>query len=78
MQVLENWHNDVIGQRVVEALKKNNFSANYFRNRQEGIEYVLQLIPDNATIGLGGSKTCVELGLVELLEKRGHSYLITI
>lgn len=29
MNGLINWHNDVIGKRTVEALKKNNFNATY-------------------------------------------------
>lgn len=72
MNGLINWHNDVIGKRTVEALKKNNFNATYFSERQKAIEYVLQLIPDDTTVGVGGSKTVTKLGLVELLEKNGH------
>jgi L-lactate utilization protein LutB len=70
--MMKTWHNDIIGQRTVEALNKNNFSAHYFAKQQEAINYVLQLIPANATIGIGGSRTNMELGLLELLEKRGH------
>ncbi|MBU2702724.1 L-lactate utilization protein LutB [Sporomusaceae bacterium BoRhaA] len=72
MNDLAMWHNDVIGQRAVEALNKHNFSAHYFGNRQEAVDYVLQLIPDGATIGMGGSKTAIELGLWELVSERGH------
>lgn len=72
MNDLTKWHSDVIGQRAVDALNKNHFSAKYFANRQEAVDYVLQLIPQGATIGVGGSRTGMELGLWELLEKRGH------
>jgi L-lactate utilization protein LutB len=72
MSDLMKWHNEVIGQRVIDALNKNNFNSNYFDSRQEAVDYILQLIPLDATIGVGGSRTAVELGLVELLEKRGH------
>lgn len=69
---LITWHNEVIGRRVVDALNKNKFSANYFEQQQEAVSYILQLVPDNTTIGVGGSRTTLDLGLVEILEKRGH------
>jgi L-lactate utilization protein LutB len=72
MHDLTQWHNDVLGQRAVEALAKHNFSAYYFANRKEAVDQIVQLIPPGATVGLGGSRTGIELGLWELLAERGH------
>lgn len=72
MSDLIAWHSAVIGQRAAEALNKNKFSANYFEQRQDAVNYILQLIPENTTIGVGGSRTAMDLGLIEILEKRGH------
>lgn len=72
MRSLVEWHNDIIGQRAVDALNRHNFNARYFVNRQEAVDYVLQLIPKGATIGMGGSRTGMELGLWEFLAERGH------
>lgn len=69
---LITWHNEVIGQRVVDALNKNKFNANYFEQQQEAVNYILQLVPGNTTVGVGGSRTTLDLGLPEMLEKRGH------
>jgi len=66
------WHNNIIGQRVVDALNKNNFHASYFGNHQEALDYVLQLIPEGATIGMGGSRTGMQLGLWKILAENGH------
>jgi hypothetical protein len=62
----------VLGQRAVEALTKHNFSAYYFKDRKEAVDQIMQLIPPGATVGLGGSRTGMELGLWELLAGRGH------
>lgn len=72
MSDVTKWHSDVIGQKVVDALNRNHFNAKYFGTRQEAIDYALQLIPTGSTIGVGGSRTVLELGLLDLLEKRGH------
>ncbi|WP_018704769.1 lactate utilization protein [Anaeromusa acidaminophila] len=72
MSNIMEWHNEVIGQRAAKALNGHDFHAHYFGNRQEALDYVLQLIPDGATIGVGGSRTGIELGLWEILTERGH------
>lgn len=72
MSELTQWHNEVIGQRAAEALNKNNFKAVYFAQRQDAVNYIMELIPDGAAIGVGGSRTALELGLIETLEQRGH------
>lgn len=67
------WHNDTLGKKVVEALKKNSFDAVYFSNRQEAVDYVLKYVSPGAEVGLGGSMTIQELGLEEkMLAKGAH------
>lgn len=65
-------HWEMLGNRVVEALKKNNFQAEYVKNREEAKNRLLELIPPGATIGKGGSVTVTEIGIMEELKKRGH------
>lgn len=72
MHELVQWHNNVLGQRTVETLTKHNFSAYYFADRKEAVAQIMELIPPGATVGLGGSRTGIELGLWELLAGRGH------
>jgi hypothetical protein len=72
MDDLGKWHNDVIGRRAADALKKNNFSADYFSSRQDAVSHVLRLVPEGASIGIPGSRTVIELGLAGLLKERGH------
>ncbi|VBB07408.1 Hypothetical protein LUCI_2654 [Lucifera butyrica] len=72
MSQFTEWHNDLLGEKVVQALIKNNFSAAYVKTRQEACQQILALIPPEATIGMGGSWTVKELGLDEALEVRGN------
>ncbi|MDF2500922.1 MAG: hypothetical protein K0Q77_1636 [Anaerosporomusa subterranea] len=64
--------NPQLGTQTVEALQKNRFSAAYFETAQAALETLLSVIPTNATVGVGGSWTLIQLGLVEKLEARGN------
>ncbi len=66
------WHRDTLGEKVVKALTKNNFTATYVQNRQEAAAMLLELIPPDATIGFGGSVTLNELAIIPQLEERGN------
>jgi hypothetical protein len=73
MDELKTWHNDTLGTKVVEVLIKNNFKAKYVKTRQEALEQILDLIPNKATVGVGGSWTIQQLGLTDTLEARGNT-----
>ncbi len=69
------WHHDLVGERVAEALRRNDFDAVYCKSAAEAAEEVLRLVPENGTVGLGGSWTVKELGVVEKLKARGNIIL---
>jgi hypothetical protein len=75
MNDLIKWHHDTIGEKVVGALVKNNFTASYVPTREEAAAKLLELIPAGATIGFGGSVTLGELGIIKKLEARGDNVL---
>jgi L-lactate utilization protein LutB len=75
MKDIKTWHNDVTGAKVVEALHKNGFQAMYCKSRAEAAEEILRLIPESGTVGLGGSWTVGELGVVDTLRERGNTIL---
>jgi L-lactate utilization protein LutB len=69
------WHNDLVGAGVVEALSGNGFRAVYCRTAKDAATEILRLIPDPVTIGVPGSWTLRELGVLETLEERGNVIL---
>ena len=60
-------------QIALAALKINGFKAIYADNAKEALDKVMLLIPKDAKVGIGGSVTVREVGLVETLEKQGHT-----
>ncbi len=57
-------------ETVIENLKRRNMNGIYCDNREKAVEEILKMIPDNVLVGLGGSETIVETGLVDALRKR--------
>lgn len=58
---------------ALTALKANGFKVIYVDNSKEALDKVMSLIPKEAKVGIGGSVTVREVGLVKTLEKQGHT-----
>lgn len=59
-------------RKAVKALIKNGFDAIYVPTKEEAAKKAIDLVPPNASIGVGGSATVRELGIVDELKARGH------
>jgi len=68
----KEYHLTNLGERVVKALQKNRIPAELLGSVEEARERLLKEIPPNATVGIGGSVTIRQLGVIEALEKRGN------
>jgi len=54
-------------RRVCEALKRNGMECFVAATREEALDKALALIPEGSAVGLGGSLTVREIGLLEAL-----------
>ena len=63
---------ETLGRKVTAALEKNRFSAAYFQTAEEAMEELLKVIPVEATVGIGGSSTLMNLEVMEKFEARGN------
>jgi len=68
---VEQWHHDVIGERVVKALLKNGFHARYFAAKEQAVEYILSHVDPGTRVGFGGSMTIKQLGLGQAVKEKG-------
>jgi L-lactate utilization protein LutB len=69
---LRNKHYSRLIAQTVKNLKHRGFSAQAFSDRKQLRRYLLKAIPHGATVGIPGSVTVREIGLIEPLEKRGN------
>ena len=58
--------------RTKKALERNQFKVLVASSKEDTVNKVLELIPINAKVGVGGSMTIRELGLIEALTSRGN------
>lgn len=72
MNQIRQWHRGERAAKAVEALKSHGFEALYVEDREKARTELLQRIPSNARVGIGGSMTIRELGIIEELEKRDN------
>lgn len=54
-------------QVMIKNLQSRHFEGYYCATKEEALKKVLELIPEGATIGWGGSQTCKEVGIYDAL-----------
>jgi L-lactate utilization protein LutB len=66
-------HKAIMGSRVAEALEKKGYQAEYLADEAAARKRLIELIPDNASVGFGGSMTIRHMDVKGELEKKGCS-----
>jgi len=54
-------------EQIIKSLKKRNMNGFYFDNNRDAINAICGMIPEDALVGLGGSETIIESGLIDAL-----------
>ena len=70
MEQWEQFYREKQVERTIHALKKNNFEALFVSDSKSAIEEVIKQIPDGSTVGVGGSVTLGQTGLLDVLKNR--------
>ena len=70
MEQWVQWFQGKQVDRTIKALKKNNFEALFVPDSKAAFEEVMKRIPDGSTVGVGGSVTLTQIGLLNALERR--------
>lgn len=73
MKEVFDWFQERQVERTIEALKKNRIPAVFFSTREEAKKGVLEMIPPDSSVGIGGSATLRQLGLIEEVKKGGFT-----
>ena len=63
------------GEILVKNLKNRHFDAYYCATKEEALAKALELIPEGASIGWGGSLTCSQIGLMDTLHQGNYRLL---
>ena len=71
----EKWYEKLLIERTVKALNKNNFNAQFVQKASDALEEIFKIIPENATVGTGGSQTLVQISLFDEIKKHPVKFL---
>jgi hypothetical protein len=63
------WYQELQVERTIKALKKNNFDGRFFPKASEALEELWKMIPEGASVGIGGSVTLNQIGFFEAVQK---------
>ena len=69
------WYQDLQVKRTMESLKKNNFSAQFVPDAAKALQEVFAMIPEGASVGVGGSLTLSQIGFFDEAGKRSVKLL---
>jgi len=72
MDPIKEWWMGEKARKAVEKLEAHDFKALFVKNREEAKAEILKYVSPGQRIGVGGSLTIRELGILEKLEKEGH------
>lgn len=70
-----DWQLERFGNKVVDALNKNNFQAQFIENKEKAAQRLLELVPVQGSVGIGGSVTIGQLDVLDTLAARGNEVL---
>ncbi len=73
MDPIKEWWIEERCKRAVEKLEAHEFKALYVKDRETAVTEVLKQVGPPQRVGIGGSVTIRELGILERLEAQGHS-----
>jgi hypothetical protein len=72
MNPIKQWWIDERVKKTIEKLVAHEFNAIYVKTKEEAIEEIWKHIVPNAKVGVGGSITIRELGILDQLKAKGN------
>lgn len=64
--------NEIIGKDVVKSLERRGFEAEYVPTGADALKRILEIIPENASVGIPGTVTVRDIGALDALKERGN------
>lgn len=70
---ITKWYHTERLQQCIKALRKRKFAASYCAGRAQVAKLIVKRIPKGSSVGISGSVTIRELGLIQTLKKHGNT-----
>jgi L-lactate utilization protein LutB len=67
--------NELLAQKVIKGLESRNMTGYYAANAEEACRVALSLIPEGASVTMGGALSAQEIGLVEAVKQGNYNFI---
>ena len=67
--------NEKLAQKVIKGLESRNMTGYYAYSAEEAKKIALELIPEGASVTMGGGMSVHEIGLVEALKNGNYNFI---
>ena len=65
-----------LGNSIIKNLKKRNMDAFYCKDKASAVSLAMDLMKEGGTVGMGGTETVKELGLLDAVKSAEHLHFI--
>ncbi|MHC1685451.1 MAG: lactate utilization protein [Clostridiaceae bacterium] len=62
-------------ERTLKSLESNNMNGYFVENEEEAIKVIGNILKPGDTVGVGGSMTLIDAGIIEFLRTENYDYL---
>ncbi len=67
--------NELLAQKVIKGLESRNMTGYYAASKEEAVKKALELIPEGASVTMGGAMSAHEVGLVDVLKNGNYNFI---
>ena len=67
--------NELLAQKVIKGLESRNMSGYYAADKEAALKQALELIPEGASVTMGGCMRAIEIGLVDALKEGEYNFI---
>lgn len=67
--------NELLAQKVIKGLESRNMSGYWAENKEEALRIALGLIPEGASVSMGGAMSALEIGLPQAVKAGNYNFI---
>ena len=75
MESMKRWHRECLAKDIIEVLKNKGYNALYAEDVQAARMMVSSIIEPQASVGVGGSVTLIETGILNDIQTGPYNYI---
>ncbi|MBQ3899593.1 MAG: lactate utilization protein [Lachnospiraceae bacterium] len=67
--------NELLAQKVIKGLESRNMTGYYAASKEEALKKALEIIPEGASVTMGGARSAYEIGLVDAIKAGNYRFI---